>query len=154
MVQRIELAVSVMIENDGELLLVKEGKPQSYGKWNQPAGHIEADESPFECAIRETKEVCGYDIELTSLQGVYSRIDPKDEYYINFCFTAKPKNLIQSPLVANDILETRWFSREELKTLAPEALRHELARKRIEDWLSRKKFPLEAIYHFIGTKYQ
>ena len=38
------IIVGGVIEKDGKYLLVQEGKPQCYKKWNLPAGHLEVGE--------------------------------------------------------------------------------------------------------------
>ena len=36
---------SIMIQQEGKLLLVQEADPEIYGLWNQPAGHVEPGET-------------------------------------------------------------------------------------------------------------
>lgn len=153
MAQRIEVACTIMIEKDGKLLLVKEGGRETYGKWNQPSGKLEAHENLLECAMREAKEQTGFTVQLTTLQGVYSRIDQGDEHYLNFCFKAKLKDAVQCQL-KSDILEVRWFTKEELAAVPTRDLRHELAQRRLKDWFANKAYPLELICSFWGTKYR
>ena len=38
---------------------------------NQPAGHLEPDESLVEAALRETREETGWDVRLTAFVGAY-----------------------------------------------------------------------------------
>ena len=48
--------VSVAVLRDGQILLVREGKPASYGKWNLPGGHLEPFEELARGAAREVRE--------------------------------------------------------------------------------------------------
>ena len=50
-----EITVASVIEKDGRFLMVEEETEQGI-TLNQPAGHLEADESLQEAAIRETLE--------------------------------------------------------------------------------------------------
>lgn len=45
---------------------------------NQPAGHLEANESLREAALRETLEETGWDVELTALLGIYLYTAPSN----------------------------------------------------------------------------
>lgn len=139
----ISIVCSIMIEQDGKLLLIKEAASKVRGKWNTPAGRLEDLETPIECALREAKEESGYNVELTGVQAVYHR-PAGDEYLIEYCFLAKPKSLATSPL-ADDVLEARWFTREEVEALPRESLRSERSAHRVADWLAGKKFPLEVV---------
>jgi len=68
-------AVGVILEQQGQVLLVlRKFEPRS-AQWSLPAGFIEYDESPIEAALRETKEETGLDIQVTSLLDVYGACD-------------------------------------------------------------------------------
>ena len=58
-----KIAVLVFMENDsGDLLLLLRAKPPNLGAWSPIGGKLETSigESPFECAIRETREETGH----------------------------------------------------------------------------------------------
>lgn len=131
-----------MIEHEGKLLLIKEAKPEVYGRWNTPAGHLEDLETPIACALREAKEESGYDVELTGVQSVYHIAQVN--YVVDYCFLARPKNMVQAPL-ADDVLEARWFSREEIAQISESAWRSPRSVNRVKDWLEGKKFPIEMV---------
>ncbi len=52
----------------GELLIVK---PDYRDGWLVPGGSADTDESPLQCAIRETKEEIGLDLPELRLVGIY-----------------------------------------------------------------------------------
>ncbi|MDO8584546.1 MAG: NUDIX domain-containing protein [bacterium] len=106
-------------------------------------GHLEGVETPIECALREAKEESGYDVELTGIQAVYHR-PSADEYIIDYCFLARPKSLVTSPL-ADDVLEAKWFTREETEKLPRESLRSARSAKRLEDWLAGVRHPISVV---------
>lgn len=68
-------AAGAVIVDDGKLLLVQRAGYPREGDWCIPAGFIEWDESPEECAVRELKEETGFDVELQGLFKVYSGTD-------------------------------------------------------------------------------
>ncbi len=57
------------IDDSGRLLLQRR---RDTGQWAIPMGKMELGERPSECAIRETAEETGVDVEITGLLGVYS----------------------------------------------------------------------------------
>lgn len=57
-----KLAVLVFIKNEqGDQLLIKRKKAPNFGNWSPIGGKVETScgESPFECAVRETREETG-----------------------------------------------------------------------------------------------
>jgi ADP-ribose pyrophosphatase YjhB (NUDIX family) len=74
----------VVIRNkDDRILWVKRG---DYDVWNLPGGRTEADEAPWETAVRETREETGLSIRLVNLSGVY--VKPSENKML-FTFTAE-----------------------------------------------------------------
>jgi 8-oxo-dGTP pyrophosphatase MutT (NUDIX family) len=64
-----QVGTAVLLFNaKGELLLVK---PDYKNSWLVPGGATDEDESPLQCAVRETKEETGLDIPSLQLVGVY-----------------------------------------------------------------------------------
>jgi ADP-ribose pyrophosphatase YjhB (NUDIX family) len=140
------ITCSLMIEQDGKLLLVQEAEPEIYGLWNQPSGHVAPGETLEACALREAREETGYDVELTGIQAVYYQTVAGQED-INLCFRARPLGGGPRHPLEPDILKARWFTREELRAFPRAQLRHARARARLEDWLAGKTFPLEVLRH-------
>ncbi|MBI3951412.1 MAG: NUDIX domain-containing protein [Acidobacteria bacterium] len=137
------ITTSVMLEQDGKLLLVQEAAAEVYGKWNQPAGHLESGEDIFQCARREAKEESGYAVELTGLQAIYF-YSTGQEPTLNFCFRAEPRGEPGSPR-PDEVLATRWFTKEELRQFPDDQLRHKLTKRRIQDWLAGRSSSLDVI---------
>ena len=149
---RVVVTCSLLIEQDEKLLLVQEADPDIYGLWNQPAGHVEPGETFEQCALREAREETGCDVELVGLQGIYYDIAAGDED-LNICFLARPLGAARYSL-ADDILQARWFSREEVQAFPREQLRHARALRRLEDWLAGKAFPLEVVTRLPARQFE
>jgi len=68
------LVVSTLpVTDDGGLVLIRRGIEPGYGRWAQPGGFLEIDETAHEGAIRETLEETGLLVEPTEVVGVYTR---------------------------------------------------------------------------------
>ena len=99
--------VATIVEHNQRFLLVEE---MSHGKrvFNQPAGHVDEDESIFDAAVRETLEETGWRVKLTGFIGTYIYKAPENGVtYYRFCFAAEPekqetKELDQDILAALD----------------------------------------------------
>ncbi len=107
------IVVGGLVEKDGKFLLMQEAKPSCYGKWNLPAGHLDAGEDVFTGAKREIKEETGCDVELTGVCQIGNR-KRKDFAFVSVIFTAKVTNeniKIDNP---QEVLDVRWFDYSEI----------------------------------------
>lgn len=66
------LSACVIIEQDGKVLLVRRSDGLGY---TIPGGIVRYKETVEECVRREAREETGYNIQITSIVGVYSSID-------------------------------------------------------------------------------
>jgi 8-oxo-dGTP pyrophosphatase MutT (NUDIX family) len=57
------------VDDDGRLLLQRR---RDTGQWAIPMGRMELGETPAQCAVRETLEETGVQVEPTGLLGIYS----------------------------------------------------------------------------------
>ena len=138
------VTVATVVPMDGRYLLVEE---EVHGRTviNQPAGHLEPDESLLAAAVRETLEETGWDIELECLIGIQQWISSHSgSQFVRFTFAARP--IRHDPLRKLDagILRTLWLDRSEIIT-ANDRLRSPLILHSIDDWLAGRRLPLEAI---------
>lgn len=68
-----KLAVALLIENQGRLLLGRRGeRSQAAGQWSFPAGFVERGEVVEAAARREAREETGLDVRVGALIGLYS----------------------------------------------------------------------------------
>jgi 8-oxo-dGTP pyrophosphatase MutT (NUDIX family) len=140
--------VATIVEKDGKFLLVKE---ISGGKevYNQPAGHIEADESVLDAAIRETKEETGYTVSLSGLIGMYVYKAPSNGVtYHRYCFSASVESYDASLELDDGIIEACWLSLDEIKAQL-HMMRSPIVLKCIEDYLSRTPQSLDFIFEHL-----
>ena len=138
------ITVATIIEDRGRFLFVEELKA---GKLvlNQPAGHLEANETLREAALRETLEETGWEVQLTGVVGVYLYTAPSNGVtYQRVCFSARPLRHHPQRALDDGIVAAPWFSRDELAA-QPQRWRSELVLRCVDDYLSALPFPLEVV---------
>lgn len=138
------ITVATIVEDQGRFLLVEE-LAGGQAVFNQPAGHLEANETLLQAAVRETLEETGWEVELTAVTGIYLYTAPSNGVtYQRVCFSARPlRHLPDSPL-DDGIIGPRWLTRDEL--LAERAhWRSELVLRCIDDYLGGEHFSLGLI---------
>ncbi|PTS84239.1 NUDIX hydrolase [Pseudomonas sp. HMWF032] len=138
------VTVATVVEDQGQFLLVEE-MADNRAVFNQPAGHLEADESLIQAALRETLEETGWDIELTGVVGIYLYTAPSNGItYQRVCFAGKALHQRPHHPLDDGIIGPRWLSRDELAA-QPERWRSELVLRCIDDYLSGQHFALSLI---------
>lgn len=138
------VTVATLIEDQGRFLMVEE---MSDGRavLNQPAGHLEADESLIQAALRETLEETGWEVELTAVTGIYLYAAPSNGVtYQRVCFAARPLRHLPERELDNGIIGPRWLTRDELLAHR-EQWRSPLILRCIDDYLAGERFPLSLI---------
>ena len=108
------VTVATIVARDGRFLLVEEETPAGI-RINQPAGHLEGDETIVAAAARETLEETGYRVAPTELVGIYRWQSPDShETFIRFAFVADiVAHEPERPLDAG-ILRALWLPYDEL----------------------------------------
>jgi ADP-ribose pyrophosphatase YjhB (NUDIX family) len=136
--------VAAVVEHRGRFLLVEE-ETEAGIAFNQPAGHLEADESPAEGMVRETLEETACRVEPEALLGIYRWRSPSnDTTYLRFAFTARYLGEEPGRALDEGIIRAVWLTLEEVRLLRPRH-RTPLVLRCIEDYLAGRRFPLELI---------
>lgn len=138
------VTVATIVEDHGRFLLVEEFAG-GQAVFNQPAGHLEADESLIQAAVRETLEETGWDVELTAVTGIYLYTAPSNGVtYQRVCFAARPLAQRPNHPLDSGIIGPQWLTRDELAA-QPEKLRSELVLRCIDDYLAGARHDLSLI---------
>jgi len=135
--------VATVVERDGLFLIVEE-LIEGRILYNQPAGHLEADETLQEGALRETLEETAWDVQLTGVLGLYHYTSDDGTCYIRTCFIARPLQQHSGHALDTGVLRALWMSRAELE-LRKDQLRSQIVLRVIDDYLAGKHYPLSLI---------
>ena len=140
------ITVATVIEDQGRFLLVEE-MAEGRAVFNQPAGHLEANESLLQAALRETLEETGWGVELTAFIGAYQWTSPRDgKHFLRMAFAAEPRRHHPDRPLDEGIVRALWLTPGEL---AAESARHRspMVWMVAQDFLAGRRLPLNALTH-------
>ena len=144
-----DVTVATVVVRDGRLLVVEE---QVNGRLvlNQPAGHLEPDESLVDAALRETREETGWDVRLTAFIGAYQwKAPPRPgesdgRHYLRFAFAAEPERHDPARELDTGIVRALWLTPSELLD-ARDRHRSPLVWRVVADALGGRRQPLSVL---------
>ncbi len=138
------ITVATVVQLDGRFLMVEEldnGEPV----FNQPAGHLDPNETLLDAAIRETLEESAWRVKLTGFSGIYQYYSAhNDTTYLRFCFVADAETETDYSL-DDGIIAAHWLTLDEIRT---KPLRSPLVLQCIEDILTQPLMSLDRIQNF------
>ena len=141
------VTVAAVIERDGKFLLVEEETSQG-ARLNQPAGHLEADESLLTAVTREALEESAYHFVPQHLLGIYRwHSIEADITYLRFAFTGTITGHDQNRSLDTGILQAVWLTPEEIRA-SHARHRSPLILRCVEDYLAEKRYPLDMLVNY------
>lgn len=78
----------MFVRHEDQVLLIHKKRGHGVGKINGPGGKIEPDETPLQCAIRETREETGIEVAHASLHGEFRFLDLVALQWYGYVFIA------------------------------------------------------------------
>jgi 8-oxo-dGTP pyrophosphatase MutT (NUDIX family) len=144
-----DVTVATVVVRGGRLLCIEERVGGNI-VLNQPAGHLEPDESLADAALRETREETGWDVRLTAFIGAYQWKAPahpdgsEGRHYLRFAFAADPVRLDPSRELDEGIVRATWMTPEELDA-ARDRHRSPLVWQAVADYLAGRRHPLSLL---------
>jgi 8-oxo-dGTP diphosphatase len=109
----VRVGIGVMILKEGRVLLGYRTASHGKNTWIMPGGHLEFGESFRDCAIRETKEETGLDVEPERVFSVSNDIS-YGKHYVTIGIMAKYVSGEPKVMEPDKYREWKWFSLEEL----------------------------------------
>ena len=138
------ITVASIIESNSKYLLVEE-YVQDIIVLNQPAGHLEENETLEEGCARETLEETACLIEVDYLVGIYQeRSKNALDMWLRFCFKCSIKEEVLDRKLDKNIIKKVWLTKDEI-IKKEKNLRSNMVLKCINDYEEGKKFPKEII---------
>ena len=138
------VTVAGIVEDRGRFLFVEE---ESDGRVviNQPAGHLDPQESLLHAVSREVLEETRFRFVPTALVGVYLwQHESKDITYLRFAFAGEITGEDKERALDTGILRPLWLTPTELQQ---EAARHRspLVSRCVDDYCAGKRYPLDLL---------
>lgn len=153
------VTVAAVIERDGRYLLVEEQTSQGL-RLNNPAGHLDPDETLVQACRRETLEETAHVFKPTALVGVYlsgpgsagaAADTPRGRLtYLRFAFCGEVGERDPARALDQGIVRTLWMDIDEIR--ASRAIhRSPVMLRCIEDHRSGARYPLDLLASDFGA---
>jgi 8-oxo-dGTP pyrophosphatase MutT (NUDIX family) len=148
MIWRPHATVAAIIERDNKFLMVEElinGKHL----FNQPAGHLDPDESLLQAVIRETREETAWKFVAEAVTGIYLWKHPDNgETFLRIAFCGPCSDHDPEQTLDDGILQAVWMSRDEL-VAQKQKLRSPMVMQCIDDYIAGKRYPLDILHTIV-----
>jgi 8-oxo-dGTP pyrophosphatase MutT (NUDIX family) len=136
------VTVAAVVERDGRFLMVEE-LIDGRRVWNQPAGHLDPDESLQTAVVREAREETGYRFVPESLVGIYLWQLGDGPTFLRHAFAGRVEGEPSGTLDV-EIVAVHWRTRAELA--APDApLRSPLVLRCVDDFLAGRRYATDVL---------
>jgi ADP-ribose pyrophosphatase YjhB (NUDIX family) len=144
MIWKPHATVAAVIERDDHFLLVEE---ECGGQlvFNQPAGHLEPDESLINASIRETREETAWLFHPQHVTGIYQwKQTDKDRTFLRVAFCGPCDDHLADQPLDKGIIRAVWMTRDELLENS-DKLRSPMVIRCIDDYLAGHRYPLDLL---------
>lgn len=129
----------------GDRYLMVEEDINGVAMFNQPAGHLEDNETLCAAAVRETLKETAWHVELRHLIGVQQwRSTEHGDMVLRFSFAARALHHDSARALDPDITRALWLTRAEIAALG-DRLRSPLVLTGIDAWLAGQRLPLDVL---------
>ncbi|TDB63261.1 NUDIX hydrolase [Photorhabdus khanii] len=142
------ITVACVVHAQNKFLVVEEtinGK----ALWNQPAGHLEADETLLQAAERELWEETGIRAKPQALLKIYQWVAPDSTPFIRFLFLVEMEQQAAPHPQDSDIDCCHWVTAEQI--LKSDRLRSPLVAESIRCYLQNEKHPLTLLDNYVSA---
>jgi len=138
------ITVASVIENNKKYLFVEEFV-QDLVVLNQPAGHLEENETIKEACAREVLEETAYKVKVDYLIGIYQeRRKNSADMWLRFCFKCTIEDEVLNRELDKNIIRKVWLTKDDILN-SNYNLRSNMVLKCINDYESGQRYPNEII---------
>lgn len=140
------VTVATVVERAGRYLLVEEDRGGPFTLFNQPAGHLEPNETLLEAAEREVREESAWRVGITDYLGLYIHQTADGLTFHSHSFVGMALAHLGNDLDPN-VLDIHWLTFDEIEDLdRAERLRSPLVLRRVRDARLGRVFPMDVIH--------
>lgn len=104
------------VKKDNKILMINRNKPPFMGMWNALGGHLEENETPKECAIREIYEESNVKVDNAELISISTWNYDDDEIYVYVSNLSDDFDISSYPIKINegiiDFKDIDWIIHE------------------------------------------
>lgn len=104
------------VKKDNKILMINRNKPPFMGMWNALGGHLEDNETPKECAIREIYEESNVKVDNAELISISTWNYDDDEIYVYVSSLSDDFDISSYPIKINegiiDFKDIDWIIHE------------------------------------------
>jgi 8-oxo-dGTP pyrophosphatase MutT (NUDIX family) len=146
MQRNVDVTVAAVVERDQRFLLVEERVAGAF-VLNQPAGHLEPNESLVEAVIRETLEETGFRLMPQHLLGIYLWHSAEaGKSFLRVAFVGEAQAPATPAKLDEGIVAVHWLTRNQLLARSAE-LRSPMVLQCIDDYRAGVRHPLDCLAH-------
>ena len=143
----LHVTVAAVAYQDDRFLLVEENVGDK-ALYNQPAGHLEENESLADAVIRETFEESAHHFTPEYVVGVYQWQQPGSrDTYIRVAFAGRARMADHPPALDDGIVGAYWFDLRRLRGLPVARFRSIMVMRCVEDYLAGRRSPLSSVVY-------
>lgn len=139
------VTVACVVHAQGKFLVVEE-TINNKALWNQPAGHLEADETLVQAARRELWEETGIHAMPQHFLRLHQWMAPDKTPFLRFLFVIELSEMCATQPHDSDIDRCLWVTAEEI--LNAKNLRSALVAESIRSYQQDARYPLSLIGEF------
>ena len=142
------VTVAAVAERDGRFLVVEEN---SKGRvvFNQPAGHLERNETLIDAVRREVMEETAWEFIPEHIVGIYMYENRREQRtYLRVCFSGSCARHFPDLPLDDGILRAAWMTHAELEAMR-ERMRSDMVLRCLNDYACGRRFPLDILNHYL-----
>ena len=143
---RPDVTVAAVVQRENRFLIVEE-VVKGLKVLNQPAGHLEENESLVEAVIRETLEETAWRFVPEAISGIYLwRTPDTGATFLRFAFSGHCDKHFPDRALDEGICGTLWLTLDEIRQQS-DRLRSPMVTKSIDDVLAGRRYPVDVLNH-------